>query len=182
MVPTPAERQALLFVAAVAALGVGARGCRALAPEHAATADRTALAQQIAAVDSAVVAGGARRPSGARRLSARAKAPTGAGERTRTGAPLVDSPAAASGVTATVDVDRASAAELDRLPGIGPALAGRIVADREQRGPFGSLRELERVKGIGPALSARLAPHVTFSLSPRPSDTEVPPATHVSSP
>src|SRR5690606_39434981 len=34
-----------------------------------------------------------------------------------------------------VDMDRADAAELERLPGIGPALARRIVADREQHGP-----------------------------------------------
>ena len=71
----------------------------------------------------------------------------------------------------TVDVDIADAAALDRLPGIGPALAARIVADRDALGPFGSLPALERVKGIGPALAARLGPHVTFSLSPRPSET-----------
>ncbi len=75
----------------------------------------------------------------------------------------------------SVDVDVASAAELDRLPGIGPALAGRIVADREAHGPFGSLQALERVKGIGPALAAKIAPLVTFSFSPRPSDTELRP-------
>ncbi|MCE9603062.1 MAG: helix-hairpin-helix domain-containing protein [Gemmatimonadetes bacterium] len=212
--PTPAERQALLFVAAVAALGVGVRGCRSLAPSSRETSDRTALALQIAAVDSAVVAGGARRPSGVRRprapkvstavspalsaavspavapavapavgpASATAAATAGPREGARTEARPAHPPAGASGLTAPVDVDRADASELDRLPGIGPALAGRIVADREQRGPFGSLRALERVKGIGPALSARLAPHVTFSLSPRPSETEVPPATRVSSP
>jgi competence protein ComEA len=62
-----------------------------------------------------------------------------------------------------VDVDTANEAELDRLPGIGPALAARIVADRMNAGPFGSVEALQRVKGIGPALASRLAPHVTFS-------------------
>lgn len=62
-----------------------------------------------------------------------------------------------------LDLDRATAAELDGLPGIGPALAARIVADRSARGPFGSLAGLQRVRGVGPALAARLAQLVTFS-------------------
>ena len=66
-----------------------------------------------------------------------------------------------------MDLDRASLAELDELPGIGPALAARIVADRELHGPFGSLDALQEVKGIGPRLAARLAPRVTFSAPPR---------------
>jgi competence protein ComEA len=65
-----------------------------------------------------------------------------------------------------VDVDRASAAELDRLPRIGPALAARIVADREAHGPFGSLEGLRRVPGVGAAAAKALAPFVTFSRRP----------------
>ncbi len=63
----------------------------------------------------------------------------------------------------TIDVDRASAEELLRLPRIGPALALRIVDDRERRGPFGSLEALDRVAGIGPAVLDGLRPHVSFS-------------------
>jgi competence protein ComEA len=70
-------------------------------------------------------------------------------------------------------MDRATAAELDRLPGIGPGIAARIVADRDARGPFGSIDGLQRVKGVGPALAARVQPYVTFSLPPRLSDTEM---------
>jgi competence protein ComEA len=62
-----------------------------------------------------------------------------------------------------VDVDRASAAELARLPRVGPALAARIVADRETRGPFGSLDGMRRVPGVGAATARVLEPHVTFS-------------------
>ncbi|MBA3673160.1 MAG: helix-hairpin-helix domain-containing protein [Gemmatimonadaceae bacterium] len=62
-----------------------------------------------------------------------------------------------------VDVDRASAAELEALPRIGRTLAARIVANRDSAGPFGSLERLGRVKGIGPAMLALLAPLVTFS-------------------
>jgi competence protein ComEA len=48
-----------------------------------------------------------------------------------------------------VDVNTADASELERLPGVGPALARRIVEDRESYGAFGSLEELTRVRGIG---------------------------------
>lgn len=60
----------------------------------------------------------------------------------------------------TVDLDRADAVELDLLPGIGPALAARIVADREANGPFGSPEGLGRVRGIGPAIVEGIRPHV----------------------
>jgi len=73
-----------------------------------------------------------------------------------------------------VDVDIADAPALEALPGIGPALATRIVQDRERNGPFGSLDGLQRVKGVGPALAAKLQPHVTFSLPPRLELTEMP--------
>lgn len=50
-----------------------------------------------------------------------------------------------------VDINSASAAELDALPGIGPAKAAAIVADREANGRFGSCADLTRVQGIGAA-------------------------------
>lgn len=58
-----------------------------------------------------------------------------------------------------LDPDRASAADWERLPGIGPALAARIVADRAARGPFGGPEGLSRVKGIGPKTVERLRPY-----------------------
>ena len=78
-------------------------------------------------------------------------------------------PAPRAPVSFRVDVDVASAADLERLPRIGPALAQRIVADRAVRGPFGSLEALTRVRGIGPSTARLLAPYVTFTLTPRPS-------------
>ncbi|MGH7688359.1 MAG: ComEA family DNA-binding protein, partial [Gemmatimonadaceae bacterium] len=66
-----------------------------------------------------------------------------------------------------VDVDRATANELQALPGIGPALAARIVAFRDSNGPFGSMTRLQQVKGIGPATAKRLDSLVTFSGIPR---------------
>lgn len=64
------------------------------------------------------------------------------------------------GASATVDLNRASPVELEALPGIGPALAARIIASREAEGRFGSVDELLRVPGIGPALLERLRPAV----------------------
>lgn len=49
-----------------------------------------------------------------------------------------------------VDVNTAGVAELERLPQVGPALARRIVEDRQARGPFRSPQDLARVRGIGP--------------------------------
>ena len=70
---------------------------------------------------------------------------------------------------APVDVDRATESELEALPRIGPALAKRIIEDREARGPFGSLDGFQRVRGVGPAMAAALSGSVTFSGTPRPS-------------
>jgi competence protein ComEA len=50
-----------------------------------------------------------------------------------------------------LDLNTASAAELQRLPGIGPVGAKRIVAERERGGPFRSPGELTRVAGFGPS-------------------------------
>jgi competence protein ComEA len=60
-----------------------------------------------------------------------------------------------------LNVNRATAVDLEALPGIGPSLARRIVADREARGPFAGVEALDRVPGIGPALLARLGNLVT---------------------
>jgi len=56
-----------------------------------------------------------------------------------------------------VDLNRASPAELDALPGIGPVLAARIVAYRDANGGFRSVRDLRRVQGIGEKLYRSLA-------------------------
>ncbi len=50
-----------------------------------------------------------------------------------------------------VPVNRASATDLERLPGVGPVLAERIVAHREENGPFEEVEDLLEVTGIGEA-------------------------------
>ena len=59
-----------------------------------------------------------------------------------------------------LDLNTATAAELDALPGVGPVLAQRIVDHRKQ-GPFTSVDQLDDVPGIGPARAAELAELVT---------------------
>lgn len=60
-----------------------------------------------------------------------------------------------------VDLNTATVAELEALPGVGPATAAAIVDDRERNGPFPSVDDLERVPGIGPAKLAALRDLVT---------------------
>ena len=57
-----------------------------------------------------------------------------------------------------VEINRASPADLETLPGVGPALAGRIVAARAIRGGFDRPEDLGDVSGIGSVTTTRLAP------------------------
>lgn len=65
-----------------------------------------------------------------------------------------------------VDLNRATAAQLELLPGIGPASAARIVAYREQIGGFRSVDELDGVSGIGSRTMERLRPLLRVGLEP----------------
>jgi competence protein ComEA len=76
-------------------------------------------------------------------------APAGAG-----GSPV-------TGTGGPVNLNTATAQELDALPGIGPVLAERIVAHRAEQGSFRSVDQLDDVPGIGPAIAAELAELVT---------------------
>jgi competence protein ComEA len=73
------------------------------------------------------------------------------------GAPAGSGP----GPGSRVDLNAATAADLDGLPGIGPVLAQRIVDHRTRNGPFRSVDQLDDVPGIGPAIAAELAELVT---------------------
>jgi len=62
-----------------------------------------------------------------------------------------------------LDVNRADAAQLARLPGVGPGLAQRIVEERERRGRFESPEALRYVLGMGPKKLAAIRRFITVS-------------------
>lgn len=73
-------------------------------------------------------------------------------------------PAGASGTAAAtglVNINTADVSQLDTLPGIGPALAQRIIQYREVNGPFKTIEELKNVSGIGDKNFEKLKDKIT---------------------
>lgn len=70
--------------------------------------------------------------------------------------------AGSQSASAPLDLNRATAEQLEALPGIGEVKAAAILAVRESKGGFQSLDELEAVRGIGPSLVAKLRPLVVL--------------------
>jgi competence protein ComEA len=62
----------------------------------------------------------------------------------------------------TVDINNATETELQRLPGVGPATAAKILAYRQEHGSFSTVEELMEVKGIGPAKLRKMQPFVVL--------------------
>ena len=60
----------------------------------------------------------------------------------------------------SINLNTATASELQRLPRIGPKLAARILAHREAHGPFRRVQDLVQVRGIGAKTLARLTPYL----------------------
>ena len=63
-----------------------------------------------------------------------------------------------SGATQIININLASATELEQLPGVGPATAKAIVAYREKNGAFLKVEDLLKVRGIGPAKLSEIVP------------------------
>jgi competence ComEA-like helix-hairpin-helix protein len=183
---TAAERQALLFLMAVALLGGAVRvvAARRFERQVAAglhTRDSTAgsVDGQLAAVDSARSVRSSRSTArGSSRTSRRppkrppARPPaSGQADPPRSRSPGKQ-PTLSRGEQRApigpVDVNTATAEALEQLPRVGPALAGRIVAYRAEHGAYRSIDDLRHVRGIGVTTAALLAPLVTFSGGYRP--------------
>ena len=77
------------------------------------------------------------------------------------GQPPTGAPAAAA-ETSMININTATAEQLDALPGVGPAMAGKIVAYRQKNGPFSAADDLDSVPGIGPAKLEALRDLVTI--------------------
>jgi competence protein ComEA len=60
--------------------------------------------------------------------------------------------------TERINVNTASASELENLPGVGPKMAAKLIAGR----PYSSLNDLDKIKGIGPSMLKKLEPRVKF--------------------
>jgi competence ComEA-like helix-hairpin-helix protein len=131
------ERKVLWRAAAIVVAGAGLRV--ALAPDPAEL--RWIPGDTGAAITDRVSLDSQRRAvAEAVRLEERASRPLAPGERL----PLNEVPAV----------------ELQRLPGIGPALSARIVEERRRRGGFLRVEELREVRGIGPTVLERIRPHL----------------------
>ena len=167
------DQKALMFLGAVGVLGAGVRVVRAAssAPPQAA---QPALERQARAADSAASADrerragrggragrgrGGRGPSGSRgRGASRDQS-----DSTRV-KPIVPGTADLRGhVGGRLDLDVATAAQIDSLPGVSPLMARRIAADRVRRGPFLNLNGLRRVSGAGDQFLRKIDTLVTFS-------------------
>lgn len=133
---TAQERQALGITALLLVAGAGVRLLSADRPPA------VWVDSAVAAADTPTVSG-VRKGAEAERARDRVRStPLARGER--------------------VDVNTASAPELERLPRVGPALAERLVRWRSEHGPLRTLADLDAVPGVGPALLEQLAPHVTL--------------------
>ena len=127
----------------------GARVADAIAAAGGVTADGTVtglnLAQRLADGDSVVVGQGQDAPT---------DGSVGGGDQRP---PPTGGPGAGGGA---VDLNTADQQQLEDLPGVGPVMAGNIVAWRDANGPFTSIEQLQEISGIGPARFAQLAPLV----------------------
>jgi competence protein ComEA len=128
------------------------------------------LAAGARVIDAIEAVGGALPDGDLDRLNLAAKLSDG--ERVYVGRPGVADPGAAAGAIgddggsasepgAKVNLNTATQAQLEGLPGVGPAFAQAILAERQRRGGFTSVNDLRSVRGIGDKRFADLAPLVT---------------------
>jgi competence protein ComEA len=74
-----------------------------------------------------------------------------------------EEPPASPTATFPININLASQAELESLPGIGPVIAQKIIAYREGTGPFTGIEEIQNVSGIGPKTFEKIADLITVT-------------------
>lgn len=139
---TPAERRAILVLVGLLALGAGYDLWRSRRPPVSGAGAAFSITSRGGSgpdSEEAPLAGGREGPDSGAAASA-----------TRDSA----------GARAALDLNRATAEDLDELPGVGPVIAQRIVDFRRHHGPFRRVEDLRAVRGIGPRLLERLRPKV----------------------
>jgi DNA uptake protein ComE-like DNA-binding protein len=179
------DQKALMFIGAVAVLGAAVRVVRASSANAPPTA-QPALDRQVKAADSAARAGranasGQGRGRQGRGRGARSRTAPDTSKRVRDSiaraqrAPL-DRP---SHVGAKLDLDVATLAQIDSLPGVSLLMARRIIFDRIAHGPFVTRDGLRRVSGVGQIFLSKIDSLITFSGTVRMTsegDTAAPPS------
>jgi competence protein ComEA len=83
------------------------------------------------------------------------------GEAAPVAAPSAPAPVGQPASGGLINLNQANLADLEELPGVGQAIAERIIAYREQQGLFQSVEDLQNVTGIGAKLFAKISPLVT---------------------
>ena len=170
---TAGERRILGFLVAMALIGTGVRAWGVERFERSTLGGPSAMPAAGAARPGGSTGGRRFRPPGSRvsrssrgsRTSRPRKPPSPGPE----GGRPRDPPAF------PIDINAATAAELEALPRVGPAMARRIVERRERAGPYQTLDDLRHVRGIGPATLRLLDSLVTFSGRHRPLHSGEPP-------
>jgi competence ComEA-like helix-hairpin-helix protein len=162
----------LLAIVALGGLGVAVGGWRRAHPDLAERVERFD-AEMVSSTDARMPASvadprarpGAGHASASRDWRASTRGDHGGAARGpgRTQAPVAVREAKRHAGEGPLDLNRATAEDLRRLPGVGPALAERILAAREQSGRFESVEDLRAVPGIGEVKLARLRDLVTVS-------------------
>ena len=180
------DQKALLFLGAVGVLGAGVRVVRTAGGQQS-PGSQPALDRQMRVADSAAAAqrksksktqSSTRGRGRGRGKAAREDSTANTGMATSGRGPVHPAPSGLLDrrgyVGKRLDLDVATAAQIDSLPGVTPMMARRIVADRLRRGPFLSMNGLQRVSGVGHQFIQKIDTLVTFSGTyafPSPSDT-----------
>jgi DNA uptake protein ComE-like DNA-binding protein len=163
------DHKALFFIGVIAVLGAGVRVVRASASDSRETL-QPALDRQERAADSAATAARHKQQSvqprrQGRGRGARAHPSADSAKRVRDSLARANvAPVDRRGyVGGKLDLDIATLAQIDSLPGVTPLMARRVVLDRMAHGPFVTRDGLRRVSGVGQVFLSKIDSLITFS-------------------